>query len=119
MDSPPRDSDEAEDDEDGTDDVNEIGILNSFYIDDLEMVMADVAAGRLPEALRCFLTPVPAAERQDLYTAEGRELIARTLEPARMNRGRWPGNAEQPMSLMQQFAINTARERLAKQVWCR
>jgi hypothetical protein len=114
VEAPPRDSDEAEDEDDGTDDDYEIGILNSFYIDELEMAMADVAAGRLPETLRCFLTPVAAAERQDLYTVDGMERITRTLEPARMNRGRWLGNPDQAMSLMQQFAINTAKDRLAK-----
>jgi hypothetical protein len=109
--APPADTD---DDEDGADEDYNIGILNSFYIEDLEMVMADVAAGRLPDALRCFLTPVPETERQDLYTAEGRERIVRTLDPSRMNRGRWLGDPTQPMSLMQQFAINTARDRLAE-----
>ena len=111
---PPRDNDEAEDDKEETDYDYEIGILNSFYIDDLEMVMAAVAAGRLTEALRCFLTPVAAADRQDLYTVDGHKRITETLEPARMNRGRWPGNTDQPMSLMQQFAINTAKDRLAE-----
>jgi hypothetical protein len=110
---PPKDSDEADDDEDGINDDYHIGILNSFHIDDIEMVMADVAAGQLPETLRSFLTPVAEAELLDLYTADGRNQITTTLEPARMNRGRWPGDPEKAMSLMQQFAINTAKERLS------
>ena len=110
--APPENNEEDEEDE--TNDDYEIGILNSFYIGDLEMVMADVAAERLPEALRYFLTPVAAAERQDLYTADGHKRIVETLMPGRMNRGRWLDNPHQSMSLMQQFAINTATDRLAK-----
>ena len=111
---PAIESDAAEDDEDETDDDYRVGILNSFYVDDLEMAMADVAAGRLSKALRCFLTPLAATQRQDLYSADGHKRITETLEPARINRGRWLSDPDHSMSLMQQFAINTAKERLAR-----
>ncbi|MDE1150038.1 MAG: AAA domain-containing protein [Azospirillaceae bacterium] len=111
-DTAPSDAEEEEE-EDGPEDQPEIGILNSFFIDDIEMVMADVAAGRVPETVRGYLTPLPGDGRLDLYTEVGRRKIVETLAPGRMNRGRWLSDPGHAMSLMQQFAVNTAREHLA------
>ncbi|MGI6245753.1 MAG: DEAD/DEAH box helicase [Pseudochelatococcus sp.] len=90
----------------------EIGILNSFFIEDIERAMAAVAAGRAPETLRQYLTPISAHERIDLYSGEGRARIVKALSPSRQNRGRWFSDPAHAMSLMQQFAINTALERI-------
>lgn len=108
------------DEEDGEDDdspatENEIGILNSFFIEDIERAIAAVRDGVMPEALRRYLTPLSPGERIDLYTDEGRRALIAALHPENLNRGRWPGEPHHAMSLMQQFAINTALGDLAEE----
>jgi hypothetical protein len=75
-------------------------------------LMASVHDGDIPATLRAYLTPGDAAQRIDLYSDAGRDEIIRALHPARTNAGHWPEDASQKMSLMQQFAINTAFDRL-------
>ncbi|GGB08589.1 ATP-binding protein [Brucella endophytica] len=104
----------AEGDEDEEDDEpeveQEIGILNSFYLEDIEKAIACVRDGVVPEAIRQYLTPLEANERLDLYSDAGRLAILEKLHPSRVNRGRWPSDPSHAMSLMQQFAINAAGE---------
>ncbi|MGJ8628664.1 MAG: DEAD/DEAH box helicase [Sulfitobacter sp.] len=90
----------------------EIGILNSFFIDDIERAILSVRAGQTPHALRQYLTPLPVENRIDLYSDVGREQIIAALNPARHNAGRWFANPDHAMSLMQQFAINTGLDTL-------
>ncbi|MGU3777829.1 AAA domain-containing protein [Burkholderia metallica] len=104
--------DEADDAED---DAPTIDILNSFYIEDIERCMASVDAGDVPATLRAYLTPGDAGRRIDLYSDAGRAAIIDTLRPEKMNAGRWPADASQKMSLMQQFAINTAFDHLKEE----
>ncbi|MCA8065196.1 DEAD/DEAH box helicase [Burkholderia sp. AU38729] len=106
----PADDDEAGDE--AQDDAPTVDILNSFYIEDIERCMASVDAGDVPAALRAYLTPGDPARRVDLYTDAGRAAIIDTLRPEKTNAGRWPADASQKMSLMQQFAINTAFDHL-------
>lgn len=84
----------------------EIGILNSFYIDDLESAMEEVRHGRPSALIRQYLTPVAPKERVDLYDDMGGNVLSETLHPARTNTGRWLSDPSHAMSLMQQFAIN-------------
>lgn len=90
-----------------------VAILNSFYIDDIERAIAAVRDGVVPAALAAYLTPLAAAQRIDLYSDSGRRELVRLLHPAALNRGHWLDDASRAMSLMQQFAINAAREQLA------
>lgn len=94
--------------ENDEDELPQIGILNSFFVEDIEAAIATVKDGRAPTALRQYLTPLAPSARVDLYSPQGRKHIATTLHPSRMNAGRWFANPEHAMSLMQQFAINTA-----------
>lgn len=101
--------------DDATVSINEIAILNSFFIRDLETVMKHMKTqGLAPGSpLACYL----AGKRQrhpDLLRPEGRDLLVRTLAPERMPDGRWPDKDEHSMSLMQQFAINTIDDTLAE-----
>lgn len=89
----------------------EIDILNSFYIRDLERAMAALRRGEVPAALAAYLDP-PTSERIDLYSGAGRRAILDMLHPSRLPAGRWLRTPGQAMSLMQQFAINAAFERL-------
>lgn len=88
--------------------IDELAILNSFFIDDLETVITHLRKHGLTEGspLACYLQG--AGERYpDLLLPKGRSLLMRQLAPSRMPLGRWPGEDEHSMSLMQQFAINS------------
>ncbi|AHF86279.1 hypothetical protein RLEG3_32615 [Rhizobium leguminosarum bv. trifolii WSM1689] len=100
---------DAGDEEDESASVEEeIGILNSFFIEDIERAMMRVKHGDIPEPLRRYLTPLAPEKRIDLYSEDGRKAIVRALHPGNINRGRWLGEPHHAMSLMQQFAINSA-----------
>lgn len=66
------DSAMEEKDEEDSEDTQDIGILNSFFIPDLERAMASVSAGETPAALRQYLTPLPPQDRCNLFSAQGR-----------------------------------------------
>lgn len=86
----------------------EITILNSFYLRDLERVKADMAANGLAQdsPLGRFLSDsVP--RQPDLLTAQGEAVLREGLRLTKLPLGRWPGEDAHAMSLMQQFAINT------------
>ncbi|KVG75036.1 DEAD/DEAH box helicase [Burkholderia ubonensis] len=102
------------DDEEGDDaaDAPTVDILNSFYIEDIERCLASVREGIIPVTIREYLTTGDADRRIDLYSGAGRAEIVRALHPRKMNAGHWPEDASRKMSLMQQFAINTAFEKL-------
>lgn len=97
------------DEEDESADIEEdIGILNSFFVEDIERAMICVKQGNVPAPLRRYLTPLAHEKRVDLYSPDGRGAIVRALHPANLNRGRWLSEPHLAMSLMQQFAINSA-----------
>ncbi|PCK79971.1 DEAD/DEAH box helicase [Rhizobium sophoriradicis] len=99
----------ADDQEDESASVEEdIGILNSFFIEDIERAMICIKQGNVPESLRRYLTPLADEKRIDLYSQDGRAAIVRALHPGNLNRGRWLSEPHLAMSLMQQFAINSA-----------
>ena len=102
------------DDEEGETATDEptVDILNSFYIEDIERCMNAIRDSDIPETIRAYLTPGNASLRVDLYSDAGRAEIVRTLQPTKTNSGHWPEDSSQKMSLMQQFAINMAFERL-------
>ncbi|WP_175822427.1 ATP-binding protein [Burkholderia sp. BCC0419] len=104
-----------EDDDDADDGGPTVDILNSFYIEDIERCMASVGAGDEPATIRAYLTPGDVQRRIDLYTDAGRAAIVDMLHPSRTNAGRWPADAPQKMSLMQQFAINAAFDHLREE----
>lgn len=109
--SEPIEEDE-EDEIEGVEEEPTVDILNSFYIEDIERCMASLRDGDIPATIRAYLTPAAAADRIDLYTDAGRTQIIRALHPTKTNAGHWPADSSHAMSLMQQFAINTAFERL-------
>ena len=86
----------------------EIGILNSFYITDIERAMSSLAQGGEMAALRAYLSATMGGEAVDLYGPEGQQVIVEGVAPRRSNRGRWMSPPQHAMSLMQQFAINKA-----------
>jgi predicted nucleic acid-binding Zn-ribbon protein len=105
------DSEQDEEDEDSIE--PEIDILNSFFIRDIELAIAFLRAGDIPQTLAEYLAePVPE-NRIDLYSDIGRQKIIDILHPKRLNRAHWFDKPENALSLMQQFAINIALDQAA------
>ncbi|MBS4713411.1 DEAD/DEAH box helicase [Aeromonas caviae] len=86
----------------------EITILNSFYLRDIERVHADILANGLTQhsPLGRYLSK-SVSYRPDLLTTNGEAVIREKLRINRLPLGRWPSEDTHSMSLMQQFAINT------------
>ncbi|BBP68304.1 ATP-binding protein [Pseudomonas sp. Seg1] len=101
--------DESEKD-DEEDVLEELDILNSFYIRDIERAIEGVSSGTIPPTLAQFLSALPAINRIDLYSEGGCTAILNALRPRFLNRGHWLAEADQSMSLMQQFALNQIRQ---------
>lgn len=95
--------------------INEIAILNSFFIRDLETVIEQAKTkGLAPGSPLARYLEGDCDRHSDLLQPEGRSLLMRNLAMERMPLGRWPGEDAHAMSLMQQFAINTIDEELAE-----
>ncbi|WP_052118316.1 DEAD/DEAH box helicase [Erwinia oleae] len=104
----------SEQDEEASDNDKALAlpILNSFFFEDLENVIRALEQKETGKALGAYLS---GSDRRnvDLYSQDGLAAIIDKLHPANMPSGRWPSEPEHAMSLMQQFAINTAVEELA------
>ncbi len=95
-----------DDDEEGEAPEEELDILNSFYIRDIERAINSVRTGDITQALGQYLIPLATDKRIDLYSREGCSALLQALRPRLMNPGHWMADPGQPMSLMQQFALN-------------
>ncbi|WP_017471476.1 DEAD/DEAH box helicase [Amphibacillus jilinensis] len=74
--------------------------FNSFYINDLELILSKGEN----ETLRQFIDGTPTDEYLDIN--ENREYIEETLQPVNLPDGRWPSPVDHRLSLMQQVAVN-------------
>jgi hypothetical protein len=102
----------ASDDEDEhTEESQEVDILNSFYLRDLERVMRALRAGEDMPTVAGYLQGRPRSDRVNLYQT-GLDAIREALQPRHLNQGRWLDKPTNRMSLMQQFAINQSRRLL-------
>ncbi|MCU1788551.1 helicase [Pectobacterium polaris] len=104
--------DETEEDTSEGDKSLALPILNSFFFEDIELAIAALKRNDECKALKTYLSD-NAPRNADLYSQNGLASIIDKLQPANMPHGRWPSPPEHAMSLMQQFAINTAIEELA------
>ncbi|CAG19108.1 hypothetical protein [Photobacterium profundum] len=93
-----------------------ISILNSFYIRDIELVIEQFRKGQIDahSALASYVGFTPQRE-SDLLSKNGQSLIRKHLFLDMTPKGRWPGEDEHSMSMMQQFAINTLYKELDEQ----
>ncbi|SPJ32412.1 AAA domain-containing protein [Kushneria phyllosphaerae] len=93
--------------------INEIAILNSFFIRDLERILRQLKYGTLaPGSPLTRYLQGGCDQYPDLLRPEGKKVLMEHLAPACMPAGRWPGEDKHSMSLMQQFAINTIDQEL-------
>ncbi|QPI64102.1 DEAD/DEAH box helicase [Vreelandella venusta] len=87
---------------------DEIAILNSFFIRDIERVINTLkSAGLAPGSPLARYLEGNGEKQPDLLLPEGQAALMEMVAPKRIPNGRWPGEDKQSMSLMQQFAINT------------
>lgn len=95
------------------DNAEEITILNSFYIRDIERVIKDIKVSGLnhQSSIGCYLSG-NVEKKEDLLTPVGENKIIQMLRLNKMPLGRWPSDNTHAMSLMQQFAINAIEETL-------
>ncbi|PQQ38833.1 hypothetical protein C6H68_05215 [Photorhabdus luminescens] len=106
-------SDEIEEEVSANDKTFALPILNSFFFEDIEYTITALKRGDRCKALRAYLSHHSVPKNPDLYSQDGLASIISKLHPAKMPHGRWPSDPKHAMSLMQQFAINTAIEELA------
>ena len=88
--------------------------LNSYFLEDINVVRASVAAGRCPTALASYLSEdarPPVGERIDVMTEHA--VVDDAVVAERIPAGRWPSAPEHTLSLRQQFAVNQALHDLA------
>ncbi|KAJ9434341.1 AAA domain-containing protein [Candidatus Pantoea symbiotica] len=99
-----------------SDNSNEISILNSFYIRDIERIIEDIKRNKLDidSPLGRYLTG-SRKKNVDLLLPAGRTLLIEKLRLAQLPAGRWLSDRKHNMSLMQQFAINTLEQELTHQ----
>lgn len=103
---------DATDEDEETEKLIALPILNSFFFEDLEYANA-VLNSKKGKALDKYLS-LGVDRRPDLYSQTGLASISKKLHPTKMPQGRWPAEPDHAMSLMQQFAVNTAVEELAE-----
>ncbi|SDO04339.1 DEAD/DEAH box helicase [Alkalicoccus daliensis] len=76
-------------------------LMNSFYIEDLEMLMQK---DQLSSALNQYITGT--TQKTDID--ENEEELMKWLAPSKLPKARWPAPAHHKLSLMQQAAVNIA-----------
>ena len=106
-------AEEADDEEEAEAESTGIDILNSFYLEDLEEAIRACEAGDSHLPIDLYLR-AESDRKVNVYSPEGGEAILKQLRPHLMTAGRWLETPEQMMSLMQQFAINSAFELLSE-----
>ncbi|HIF9218251.1 TPA: AAA domain-containing protein [Photobacterium damselae] len=98
---------DEDDEEKKEEEASQLPILNSFYIRDVEKAINAIKSGEVSLPLQHYLQ-LATKKHADLYTNEAMTLIYSQLSPENTPEGRWLTEPEYNMSLMQQFAINTA-----------
>ncbi|MDD9950408.1 MAG: hypothetical protein OXT67_02480, partial [Zetaproteobacteria bacterium] len=84
--------------------IKRFDILNSFYIDDLQIALNAVEKGKNLPLLEHFLNVQSTSS--NLLDKSSRNRLIESTSPAKTPHGRWATNPSFAMSLMQQYAIN-------------
>ncbi len=84
-------------------------ILNSFYLEDLQLVREALANDSVGDALKRYLGIRSPEQSLDLLNGpDANKLVEQALMPSASPPGRWPGNGRHPLVLLQQTAVNLA-----------
>ncbi|MEE9356410.1 MAG: hypothetical protein V3U75_12545 [Methylococcaceae bacterium] len=84
-------------------------ILNSFFVEDLQLVKEALTNDNVGDALKRFLGITLCKQSLDLLNGpSANELVEKSLIPSVTPPGRWPGNGRHPLVLLQQTAVNLA-----------
>ena len=102
--------------ENDIEDDEQISILNSFYLRDIERVRDLIRSDKIDKDSPVITFLSNNADRNpDLLSSDGEKIIGETVSLDKTPFGRWPSDSEHSMSLMQQFAINTIDRQLCEQ----
>ena len=86
----------------------ETPLLNSFFLRDLSRAAEHVRAGTAPTGLRAYLGMDRPKNVRDLLASEAAREEA--VAPRRIPPARWPAPGGHPLVLLQQAAVNLARD---------
>ncbi len=89
------------------------GILNSFYMKDIELVRGSLSSNsQAGRGLMQYLSgeELPIEDRQDIH--RDKKALFELLSPQYLPLGKWPGNPDFSLNLMQQAAVNKIFQQL-------
>ncbi|MGB7837239.1 MAG: AAA domain-containing protein, partial [Terrimicrobiaceae bacterium] len=88
--------------------TDDLDVLNSFFIRDVQRVANGVASGQCGQALAAYLQQPNAnlASRVDLRKQSPLDLCWEKLQPDRYPEARWPSSGHHPLVYSQQIAVN-------------
>ncbi len=90
----------------------EPALLNSFFMHDLAQARTLDSTQSLPKTMRQYLGLEPPAQSFDLL--HNKSAVERAVAPVRIPASRWPSPGGHPLVLLQQTAVNLARDELLK-----
>jgi len=85
-------------------------LINSFYLNDLAQARTRISDGTAGMALRRYLGLEAIEDKIDLL--KDQEALEAVTAPVKTPMGRWPGRGRHSLVLLQQAAVNIAREEL-------
>ncbi|QTC89186.1 DEAD/DEAH box helicase [Brevundimonas pondensis] len=83
-------------------------LINSFFLRDLDTARTLVRTGRAPRALQQYLGLIAPTGQRDLL--DSRAALSGAVAPHLHPPVRWPGRGRHPLVLLQQAAVNLARQ---------
>ncbi len=86
--------------------------LNSFFITDLSIVIGEVEKNNIGEGLKRYLVSHPKYDQLDIRDEKNKDFLKQLVQPCRLPLSRWVGKGRHSLSLMQQAAVNHAKNDL-------
>lgn len=93
-------------------DFQETNIVNSFFLDDLDIAKKLFSSGAVPENLKRYLGQIGHDNRKDVL--RDNDTIVDAVDLTKYPLGSWPGKGRHPLVLLQQCAVNLAVNDLKK-----
>lgn len=89
---------------DSEDEANPAEILNSFYINDLELILSNSDSKKYPRAFKRYLDGCLGQKSDRIDLSANHNILKDSLRPNNYPDGCWP--SQYTLSLMQQYAVN-------------